>query len=109
MPRPPPPNAALTIRGKPISRGDFGGLSGVGDGLFGAGDDGDSGLLRQLAGGGLVAEQFEQFGAGADEGDAGALAGAGQGRIFGEEAVARDGWRRRPFRAARATMPSTSR
>ena len=45
-------------------------------------------FLRQAARGGLVAEQFQQVAPGADEGDAGALAGARQCGILGEEAVA---------------------
>ena len=58
-------------------------------GIVGAGNDGNTGALGEFSGGGFVAEEFEEFGAGSDEGDAGALAGAWQGGIFGEEAVAR--------------------
>ncbi len=69
--------------------GDLCGLFGAGDGFLGARHARNSGLLREAAGGGLVAQQVEQVGRGPDEGDAGALAGAGQGRVLGEEAVAR--------------------
>jgi hypothetical protein len=64
--------------------------------------------LGEAAGGGFVAEVFEDAGIGADEGDAGGGAGAGEGGIFAEEAVAGvdeiD-----LFSRARATMPGTSR
>ena len=69
-------------------RRHLGRLFGIADGLLGAGDHADAGLLRQAPGGGLIAQKVQQFRAGADEGDAGALAGARQRRIFGQEAVA---------------------
>jgi hypothetical protein len=56
---------------------------------FGAGHGGDAGALGQLAGRAFVAEQFEQFRAGTDEGDAGPFAGARQSRILRQETVAR--------------------
>ncbi len=71
---------------------DFGGdllrLLRVGHRLLGAGNHRNAGALGQAARRGLVAQQFEQLRAGADEGDAGALAGARQRRILGEKAVA---------------------
>src|ERR1035441_1758327 len=69
--------------------GDPGGLFGVRDGFLAARDAPDSGLLRQAARGGFVAQQVEQAGRGADEGDAGAFAGARQSGVLGEESVAR--------------------
>ncbi len=71
-----------------VTRRSFRRGLGIVDGLLGAGDDGDAGFLGEAAGGGLVAEEFEQVGAGADEGDAGLGAGAREGGIFGQEAVA---------------------
>ena len=61
----------------------------VADGLFGARYRGDAGALRQLAGRAFVAQQFQQFGAGSDEGDTGPLASPRQSRILREEAVPR--------------------
>ena len=79
--------AALMISGKPISLRDLRRLLRVGDRLFRAGHDRNSGFDREVPRGGLVAEQFEQLGAGPDERDPGRLAGAGRGRVLGEEAV----------------------
>ncbi len=67
---------------------DLFGALGIFHRLFGAGDHGDAGFLGEAAGGGLIAEQVEEIGAGADEGDAGLGAGARERGIFGEEAVA---------------------
>src|SRR4051812_48950909 len=53
-----------------------------------AGQDGHAGLPGDAAGGDLVAELFEHLGAGADEGEAGRLGGAGELGVFREEAVA---------------------
>ncbi len=89
MPRPPPPNAAFTIRGKPISPASSLGLGGVGDRLFGAGNHRDAGTLGQAARRGLVPQKFQNSGAGTDESDAGTLAGLGQRRVLRKEAVAR--------------------
>ena len=66
---------------------DFSALS-VGGTVSVPGTTGTPARCGEFAGGGFVAEELEQFGAGSDEGDAGALAGAWQGGIFGEEAVA---------------------
>ena len=46
-------------------------------------------VLRQAARRGLIAQQFEQFGAGPDERDPGLLASPRQGRILGEKTIAR--------------------
>ncbi len=66
----------------------FGESFDVGTDGCGSGDDGNAGCLREFAGGGLVTERVEQFGVRTNEGDAGALAGSRQCRVFGEEAVA---------------------
>ena len=68
-----------------------GGLRGghVGDRGVVAGDDGDAGLLGQLAGGDLVAERVQDFRRGSHEDDPGVGAGAGHGAVLGQEAVAR--------------------
>ncbi len=76
------------ISGNPIPAAIFSRLLGIRYGLFGARHHGDAGLLRQAARGSFIAQQVEQFGAGSDEGDAGAFAGTGQSGILGEESVA---------------------
>ena len=89
MPRPPPPNAALMISGIADLVGDLARpASGLVTGSSVPGTTRNAGLLGEAAGGGLVAQQFQQLGAGSDEGDAGAFAGARQRGILGEEAVA---------------------
>ena len=64
--------------------------------VLGARDHGDAGLGHDLPGRNLVAQLFDDVGIGADEDQAGVLAGLGQQGILGEKAVARmDGdWRR---------------
>ena len=57
-------------------------------GLVAAGEDGDAGLLGDVAGRDLVAELFEDFRLGADKDQAGFTDGAGEMGVFGEEAVA---------------------
>ncbi len=52
------------------------------------GQDGDVGLLGDAAGGHLVAELSEDFGARTDEGDAGFLTGAGERGVLRQKAVA---------------------
>ena len=59
-----------------------------GDGGVDASEGGDVGGGGGGAGAGFVAEEFEHFDGGADEGDAGFGAGAGEGGVLGEEAVA---------------------
>jgi hypothetical protein len=59
----------------------------IGNGMLRSRDDGNSGRDGEIAGGGFVAEQIENIGTGADEGDAGLFASARQRRIFGEESV----------------------
>ena len=90
MPRPPPPNAALTISGKPISRATLLRLlRGFETASSVPGTTGTPACSANLPRRGLIAEQFEQLGAGPDEGDAGLLAGARQRRILGQESIAR--------------------
>ena len=66
---------------------------GLGDGLvildrfLGAGHNGQAGFAGNPAGREFVCHLVEDFLAGADEGDAGGLAAAGQGAVFGEKAV----------------------
>ena len=88
MPRPPPPIAALTMTGIAELLGQGAGLLVGADGRVAAGQDGDAGLLGDAAGRHLVAELFEDLDARADEDDAGVADGAGELRVFGEEAVA---------------------
>ncbi len=57
-------------------------------GAVGAGQDGHAGLAGDPARGGLVAEQIQRLRAGADEDQPGIGAGAGEGRVLAEEAVA---------------------
>ena len=52
------------------------------------GNHGNTRPLRQTARRPLITEQIEQLRTGADEGDPGALAGARQRRIFGQETIA---------------------
>jgi hypothetical protein len=68
--------------------GDLEGFVAIGDGLLGAGQRGHADALGEGAGGGFVAHHFEEFGARADEDEAGLLAGAGKVRVFREETVA---------------------
>ena len=68
---------------------DLGSVSFVGDGFPAARDARNSGLLGEAAGGGFVAQQGKKIGRRPDKGDAGALAGAGQGGVLGEKTVAR--------------------
>ena len=63
-------------------------LVAVGNGFFGAGQDGHVDFLRERAGGGLVAHHVEQLRSRPDEGDAGLGAGAGEFGILGEKSVA---------------------
>ncbi len=79
----------LDDQGKTDAGGDFGNQRGIGDGFFGAGHDGHSGALGELARGGFIAELFEQVGRGTDEDDSVALAGARQGGVLAQKAVAR--------------------
>ena len=58
------------------------------DGVVAAGQNRRAACGGEGAGAGLVAEQREGGGRGADEGDAGLFAGAGEVGVFGEEAVA---------------------
>src|SRR5258708_7270957 len=60
----------------------------IGQPVLGAGERRDVGLFGQSLGGGLVAEGFQQVGAGADEGDAVLGARPGQPRVLGQEAIA---------------------
>ena len=60
----------------------------VADGLLRAGHNGNASLDCQAARGGLVAQQIEQFGAGADKADAGPLASPRQLGVFREKAIA---------------------
>ncbi len=55
----------------------------------GAGDDRDAGLAHRLLGPDLVAHQLDGLGGRADEDQPGVRAGAGEGGVLGEEAVAR--------------------
>ena len=88
MPRPPPPNAALMMSGKPRARRDFQRLRAVGDGIFRAGQDGHADFFGEGARGDLVAHQTQQFGARPDKRDAGVAAGLGEVRIFRKKSVA---------------------
>ena len=78
----------LDDQGEADLRGGLAGGGRVSQGVVGAGQDGDSDLLGELPGGALVAEQLEKLRAGADKRDPRGRAGAGQGRVLGEEAVA---------------------
>ena len=89
--------------------GELAGFGGDLTGVSAAGQDGHAGGLGEAARGGLVAEEFEQFRRGADEGDAGVGAGAGEDGILGEEAVAGVDGVDALRSTARATMPSMSR
>ena len=60
----------------------------IGDGMAGSGNHWNSGGGREVSSRGLIAQEFENFRAGTDEGDAGVIARAGQRGIFGEETVA---------------------
>jgi len=86
MPRPPPPNAALMMSGKPI---DFAVLSASSRSVIGSSvrEGGHADLLRERAGGGFVAHHVEELGARADEDQAGGTHGAGEVGVLGEEAV----------------------
>ena len=75
--------------GKADVLGSSEGFIGIGNGVLGAGKDGDVGGDGLGAGGGFVAHVVEEFGGGADEGDALAGAGAGEVGVLREEAVAR--------------------
>ncbi len=68
--------------------GDGDGFVETGERLGGAGDAGDAGLLHRLAGAGLRAHHLHGGGGRADEGDAGVIAGADEGGVLGEEAIA---------------------
>ena len=68
--------------------GDGEGFVGIGDGFLGAGEGGDGELVGEGAGGGFVTHVFQKIRGGADEDDALTLAGAGEGGVFREEAVA---------------------
>ena len=68
-------------------RRDSGRLLRAAHGLLGTRNHGDAGLLRQAAGGGLVSQQLQQFGAGAYAGNAGMLAGAGECGILRQEPI----------------------
>ena len=87
MPRPPPPQTALTKTGKPISCGRR--LQGVevGAGL-GATQRRQAGVASGRDGAGLVAGEVQHRRRRADEGDAGRVARLGEERVLGEEAVA---------------------
>ena len=62
---------------------------GIGDRLLGAGQGGDFELVRERAGGGLVAHVFQELRRRADENDALTRAGTGEVGVFREETVAR--------------------
>ena len=88
MPRPPPPMAALMMSGIAVFLGEEQGVLLALHRVRGAGDDGHAGLDGDGAGGDLVAHGVQGFRGGADEGDAGLAAGAGEVGVLGEEAVA---------------------
>ena len=75
MPRPPPPAAALTTRGKPISR------------WLARGDDRDAGLTSDLLRRELVSADPERLRRRPDEDEAGCLDRLGEGGALGEEAI----------------------
>ncbi len=87
MPRPPPPETALTKTGKPMPLGRLGEHVEVGAGLGAV-----QGRQPRLPCGRdrprLVAGEVQDRGRGTDEGDPLALAGLGEQRVLGEEAVA---------------------
>ena len=89
MPRPPPPNAALMMSGKPISCAIFSASPRSSIGSSVPGSVGHVDFLRESARRRFVAHQFEQFRTRADESDAGFVAGAGEVGVLGEKAVAR--------------------
>src|SRR6185312_1519339 len=88
IPRPPPPNAALMIRGKPIFSAARRASSGS---LTGSGVPGTIGTPARSASflAAVLSQQFQQFDAWAHKGDAVALACSGQIRIFRKKSVAR--------------------
>ena len=110
IPRPPPPNAALMMSGKPISFATFSASVAIGRPAPRCrASVGTPSFLRQRAGGGLVAHHVEQLRARSDEGDARLGAGPGELRRSPTGNRSRDGSCPRPFPCASATMPSMSR
>jgi hypothetical protein len=95
MPFPPPPAVALMMTGKPISSANARASSGSSIVPGEPGTGRHPGLLGQAPGGGLVAHLADLLAGGADEGDVAGLAGLGELGVLRQEAVARDGWRRR--------------
>ena len=89
MPRPPPPKAALMMSGKPISPAIFSACLGLRTGCSGARHHRNAGFFRQPARRGFVAQQLQQFRAGANKRDPGAVAGARQRRVLGKKAITR--------------------
>ena len=86
---PPPPPAALTATGKPISLlGDLHRVGDRRDRLGGPWHDRHARRLHQLAGAGLRAHRLDRARGRADEDDAGVLAGLRERRVLGQEAVA---------------------
>ena len=89
MPRPPPPAAALTSTGKPISLAILSALRLVGDGAVRARHDRDAEALGRRLGLDLVAHDADVLGGRTDEGDAVLLQDLGEARVLRQEAVAR--------------------
>ena len=89
MPRPPPPKAALMMSGKPISAASSPHVSASVTGSSVPGTTGMPAFWAKSARRSLVAQQFEQLRAGADEGDARAFTGPRQRRILGQKTIAR--------------------
>ena len=73
---------------EPDLAGDFLRLLGIAHRLLGAGHHRNAGFFRQAPRRSLVAEQFQQFRAGAYKSDAGTIAGARQRRVLGKKAIA---------------------
>ena len=88
MPRPPPPAAALTSTGKPISGADLHGLVVVGHAAFRARHAGNAERPRRALGLDLVAHDADMLGLGADEGDVVIGQDFGEFGVFREKAVA---------------------
>jgi hypothetical protein len=81
------PEGGLDDKGEADAVCGFESERGIGDGVGGAWDCGNARLFRDLSRRRLVSEELQQVGAGPDEGNAGAFAGLGQGRVLGQEAV----------------------
>ena len=89
MPRPPPPAAALSMTGKPMSRASRCASCVGADAAVGAGHDRNAELLGGALGRDLVAHQADVLGARADEMHVVLGENFGKARVLGEKAVAR--------------------